>query len=205
MAKRKQSFVKTTLFGGLVVILPVVLLILIFSWIWRWITRLIAPLASFLTAKSQLQGIYASLIALTLLILICFLIGLIVRTRVGAFFHRELERRFFKIAPGYNLLREIVNQIFGKRDHPFMQAALVDPFNSDCWMTGLITDSYQDKMYTVFVPSGLNPTTGLVFHLPAARVKKLQIPLEEAMRTIIACGAGSSEFLKILLKEKIDE
>jgi uncharacterized membrane protein len=62
-------------------------------------------------------------------------------------------------------------------------------------MTGFITDEIQDNYYTVFVPTGPNPTNGFIFHVPPERIEFLDVKTEEAMRSIIAVGSGSSKFI----------
>ena len=63
-------------------------------------------------------------------------------------------------------------------------------------MTGFITDEHPDGSYTVFVPTAPNPTTGFVFHLKAGRVHPVSVGVDEAFRSIIACGAGSGRILQ---------
>jgi len=44
------------------------------------------------------------------------------------------------------------------------------------------------------VPTGPNPTSGMIYHLPAEQVEILpNIKVDSAMRTVISCGAGSDE------------
>jgi uncharacterized membrane protein len=65
-------------------------------------------------------------------------------------------------------------------------------------MTGFVTDIHENGLYTIFVPTGPNPTTGFIFHLEEAYVQKIDTPVEEAMRSIISCGAGSECLIKNL-------
>jgi uncharacterized membrane protein len=60
--------------------------------------------------------------------------------------------------------------------------------------TAIITSRHDNDWYTVFVPTGPNPTSGLIYHLPPNQVELLEgIKVEQALKTIIACGAGSGE------------
>jgi uncharacterized membrane protein len=68
----------------------------------------------------------------------------------------------------------------------------VDIFNTGTLMTGFITDD-QGEIITVFVPTGPNPTSGLIYHLPRARVLKTNASVDSGMKSIISCGAGSAE------------
>ena len=59
-------------------------------------------------------------------------------------------------------------------------------------MTGFITDN-QGEIITVFVPTGPNPTSGNIYHLPKAKVLKTGASVDNGMKSIISCGAGSAE------------
>jgi uncharacterized membrane protein len=52
----------------------------------------------------------------------------------------------------------------------------------------------------VFVPTGPNPTSGNIYHLPGDRVRSVDVPVDQAMRAIISCGAGSTAMVVALNK-----
>jgi len=51
---KMKTFIKTSIIGGLAVILPATLLILIFRWLFNWITDIIQPFTNLIIAKSQI-------------------------------------------------------------------------------------------------------------------------------------------------------
>ena len=85
-----------------------------------------------------------------------------------------------------------MQQFFGKNRSFFKEVVLVDIFNTGVLMTGFITDD-QGDIISVFVPTGPNPTSGLIYHLPKERVTKTDAAVDAGMKTIISCGAGSGE------------
>jgi uncharacterized membrane protein len=191
-----KAFIKTSLIGGLGVLLPIAIFMLVFKWLFNLVTNMIQPLTTLLIAKSHLREIVADVVVIAVIISSCFIIGVIVRTKVGKFIHKNLENRILKIAPGYNMIREIVLQFIGKKKSPFSSVALVQIFESSAKMTAFVTDSHPDGSYTVFVPTGPNPTSGNIYHLEGKYVQHLDVPVEIAMRSIISCGAGSTELIK---------
>jgi uncharacterized membrane protein len=66
-------------------------------------------------------------------------------------------------------------------------------------MTGFITDNL-GELITVFVPTGPNPTSGNIYHIPKEKVFKTDSSVEAGMKSIISCGAGSSEIFKTIKK-----
>ena len=129
MLDRLKSFLKTSLLGGVVVILPVAILVSVTLWIFRLVTGLIEPLTRLLIKDSQLNEYAAEFIVIVLIITACFFVGVLVRTRFGGFFYRVIENRILKLAPGYSMIKDTVLQIFGNRkDSPFSSVALAQIF-----------------------------------------------------------------------------
>lgn len=190
-----KSFLKTSIIGGVVVILPLFIFILVFKWLFGWVTDIIQPLTDLLVTKSHMKEIIADFLVITIILISCFIIGVIIKTEFGKFIHEKLERRVLKIAPGYSTIKEIVMQVVGKKV-PFSSVALVRVFENDTLMTAFITDKHEDGSCTVFIPTAPNPTSGFVYHIKNEYIYHVDVPVEEAMRSIITCGAGSNKILK---------
>ena len=193
--KRIRTFVTTTVIGGLVVILPVSILVTVFTWLYRMVTDWIQPLTNLLIAVSSMGEVLADILVLTLIVLFCFVLGLLLKTGLGRFVHRHLESKILSFAPGYKLIRETVLQFLGRKKSPFASVALVQLYESRTLATAFITDDDDAEYATVFVPTGPNPTSGQIFHIEKRFVHPVPVGVEETMRSIIACGAGSSAVL----------
>jgi len=191
---RLQSFVRTSMLGGLTVILPVAAVIFILSWLYNLVTGMIRPLTNVLVAK-EMQEFIASIVVVAVLVGFCFAVGVFVRTRLGGFLHRLIEDNLLKAAPGYTMIKEIVLQLFGGKRAPFSAVALVQLFGNDTLATAFVTDEHADGSYTVFVPTGPNPTSGFVYHLSKKYVHLINVSVEEAMRSVISCGGGSTKLV----------
>lgn len=198
--KRIKDFLKTSLLGGLVVILPVAILIFVFKWIFNLVTNMVQPLTDLVMARSQMQEILADILVIALILSLCFVIGVFVRTRLGKWIFQTLENKILKIAPGYSLIKETVMQFVGSKKSPFSSVALVQIFGNETLASAFVTDTHEDGSYTVFVPTGPNPTSGNIYHLEARFVHPVDVPVEDAMRSIISCGAGSTKLIKALSK-----
>ncbi len=186
-----MKFIKTTLIGGLVVILPATIIVGVFTWLIRKVTDLIQPLTDILLAKSSIAEILADLIVIAMIIGFCFLLGMAVKTGVGKFVQNKLEAKLTRFAPGYSLVKETVLQFLGKKKSPFSSVALVQIFENRTLATAFVTEEHEGDMYSVFIPTGPNPTSGQIYHLEGTYVHPVDVKVEDAMRSIISCGAGS--------------
>ncbi len=198
--KKLQSFVALTFLGGMTVVLPIAILMILFQWMFAWVTDVIQPLTDMLTSRADMRELMADGIVLFLLVSVCFSIGLLIKTGVGAWLHRWLDKGLAKFAPGYQTIRDIVVQFVGGSEEASIlngQVALVKLYpQSELQVTAIVTAEHA-LGFTVFVPTAPVPTSGMVYHLPKTSVQLLpELTVEQAMKTIIACGAGSQVLLK---------
>ena len=192
---RMKSLIKTSFLGGLTVILPVAILVFVFKWVFGVVARVIQPLTNLILIKSNLREIMADLLALAIIITVCFIVGVIVKTQIGRFIHTSLENSILKFAPGYSLIKETIMQFLGHKKTPFSSVALVQVFGNETMLTAFVTDEHSDGSYTVFVPTGPNPTSGNIYHLESRFVHQVDVSVEDAMRSIISCGVGSARLI----------
>jgi uncharacterized membrane protein len=194
--KRFQTFVKTTILGGVVVMLPFVILIFVVKWLFGYVSSVIKPFTNAVITNIRMPEIVGDVVVILLILFACFVVGVFVKTRVGMWILGGLEDSLFKRAPGYSTIKEAVGQLLGKESSPFSTVALVQLFGSDTLVSAFVTDSHPDGSHTVFVPTGPNPTSGMIYHVEGQYVHKVDVPVEETMRTIISCGAGSTQLIQ---------
>tara|TARA_R110000787_G_scaffold70220_8_gene156145 strand:- start:74 stop:892 length:819 start_codon:yes stop_codon:yes gene_type:complete len=197
-----RNFILITMLGGFAVILPAVLLWLIFQWLAGVIIGVIAPATALITEVAAVNQIIAMSLALGTVLASCFIIGLALKTRVGRWLHERLDGSLEKLVPGYRTIRDITRELLGGTGNKSLlngEVALAKIYgpNSPVTVTAIITSRHGDGGYTVYVPTAPIPTSGITYHLPADCVELLVgISVEEAMRTIVACGAGSATMLE---------
>jgi len=194
-----KNFIKASLFGGLVVILPIAILGFFFKWLFTTVTDLIQPLTTYASGIYPVPEFVADVMVISIILVTCFAVGVMVHTRMGNWLHGMFDASLQQIAPGYRMIKEVVVQIFGKTESsPFANGmvARVRLFGEHCptEVTALVTDHHVDGTYTIFMPTGPNPTSGNIYHVLASQVTLYpEVKLDSAMRTVIACGAGSGE------------
>lgn len=202
---RLKSFFKTTLLGGFLVVIPVVLLIFVLYGLYNFVADNIRPITQLLIETAQLNEYVASIIAIGIILLLFFIVGLLVKTSVGHYTYSFFDEKILKRIPFYKIIKETVIQLFSSDRNFFKSVALVNLFCNETLVTAFITDEHPDGSYTVFVPSGPAPTAGFVYHLKGEFVHIIDYPVDQALRTIISMGAGSKDLVELLNKKKIDK
>lgn len=196
---RFRNFLFTTLIGGFVVLLPIAIFFLLIQLIIGIVVGILSPLTNLLRNELNLAipEYLIIAIAFAIVVLLCFMIGLTVRTQIGRRSFSHLERQYLLKLPLYGTIKETVQQFTGAKKMPFSDVVLVDVFGNGTRMTGFITDEHSSGNFTVFVPTGPNPTNGFIFHVTAEQIERLdETKTDDALRSIIAVGVGSANIMK---------
>ena len=191
--KRTIEFVKTTVIGGLVVILPLAAAMVISIKLLGAIEGAIEPIA----ASLPYSGTGRRLLALAVIVGGCFVMGLLVRTRGGRRANKWLEGRVLERLPAYSLLRNIGKQVAGEGEKG-MAPALAEI--EDALVPAFIVEELDDGRLTVFVPAVPTPTVGAVYILPPERVHRIDVPITQLVSAVTRWGSGAKELVAAMGK-----
>jgi uncharacterized membrane protein len=183
--KGLAEITKTTLIGGLLVVLPIYLSILLLAKTLAAIFALLSPVTAAIPAGAQFRQV----IAIVIVLAVCLMAGLIVRTTAGLRAKNAFERSVLEKIPGYALVRGLAERVSGEEGEGAFQPALVEI--EDALSPGFIIEELEDGRYTVLVPSVPTPAAGALFILPPERVHPLDVPFTQAVKVISKWGAGA--------------
>ena len=192
--KQTLEFVKTTVVGGLVVILPLAAAMLLTIKMLGAVQSAVDPVATALPYGVIVGRLVAALIILAG----CFVTGLVVRTRVGRRANVWLEQRVLERLPAYGLLRNLGKQVAGEGDGANMAPALAEI--EDALVPAFVVEELADGRLTVFVPAIPTPTVGAVYILPPERVHRIDVPLTTLVQCVTRWGAGAQELVAAMEK-----
>ena len=176
----------------MLVVLPAWLAVLLLLKAVKGAVALLQPIARWVPQSF----IHENLVALALLLAICFATGLLMRTRLAQRFGRWLEQRLFQPIPGYTLLRGLTRQLAGKAGEQAFQPALVEI--EEALVPAFIVERHATGQFTVFVSSSPTPMAGAIYILPPERVHLVAVPLAKAMQCVTKWGVGAGELLAAL-------
>jgi uncharacterized membrane protein len=146
---------------------------------------LLSPVTAAIPAGVQFREVIAILIVLTL----CLLAGLVVRTKPGLRAMNALERGVFERVPGYSLVRGLAARVSGDEHEARFRPALVEI--EEALSPAFIIEELDDGRYTVLVPSVPTPAAGSLFILPRERVHPVDVPFTHAIKVISKWGEGA--------------
>jgi len=186
---KAREFVANTLVGGLFVVVPVYLAILLLLKGMQSVAKVVRPIAALL--PDWLPG--ETLVSLVVVLVICFVVGLITRTGAGRVIMNRMEVVFFDRLPGYALLRGLTHRLAGDGSETAWRPALAEI--EDALVPAFVIEDVGDGRLTVFVPSIPTPFAGAVYILERQRVHVVDVPFTEALKSISRWGAGSKNLV----------
>ena len=192
--KFAREFLANVLVGGLLIVLPIYLAVLVLLKGMQSAAGLLRPVTALLPAGLPAAG----LLSLALVLVVCFLIGLAVRTRVGRILRERVERSLFERLPGYALFRSLTQRLAGEGRETAWKPALVEI--EEALVPAFIIEELEDGRFTVFVPSVPTPFAGAVYILSRERVHALDVPFTQAIKSISRWGSGSKDLVAAMTK-----
>lgn len=191
-----KGFILSTLIEGFLILLPLTIILIILSILFNFVFKIVAPLSLLLDNGGNVPDWIINLISLGILLVFVFLFGVLIKSAPGKSYFIDFEKKYLTKIPLYNLIHQTVYQFAGLERLPFSQVVLIDPYKSGTLMTGFVTAQLNENLYTIFVPTAPNPTNGNIYHVPKASIQFLTVSPQDAMRTIMGMGTGSSCLLQ---------
>jgi uncharacterized membrane protein len=194
--KTLAEFTKTTLIGGVLIILPIYVAVLLLAKAVKGLLALLTPVTEQLPAAVQFRQITAILV----LVAFCFVVGLVVRTGPGLRAKNAFEQAVLGKLPGYTFLRGLTRRLAGRGEERTLQPALVEI--EEALVPALVVEELEDGSYTVLVPSAPTPMAGSIYILTPDRVHLVDIPFTVAIRVFSQWGTGAGEFVRAMQQSK---
>jgi uncharacterized membrane protein len=193
--KRFGAFVVSGFVSGVLLVVPVYLAVLLLLKAMQSLVGLVRPFAMLLPDWLPAEHV----LSLLLVLVLCFLIGVAVRTRAGRAIRERIEKSLFARLPGYTVLRSLTQRLAQTGEENTWKPALAEI--EDALVPAFIVEECEDGRFTVFVPSVPTPFAGAVYILSRDRVHPLDIPFTQAIKSVSAWGSGSKELVAAMRAE----
>ena len=194
--KRFREFFGNALLTGIIFILPIYLCLLLLLKAMHSLSGLVRPLATLLPPWFPAEKVFSLLVVLT----ICFILGLLLRTPFGSATRQSIENRVLQKIPGYQLFRALLEQMAGESHQQTWKPALAEI--EAALVPAFIIERIEDGSCTVFVPSAPTPFAGSIYILAGNRVHPLNIPFTQAIKALSQWGSGCKAFIAAMSGEK---
>jgi len=189
-----REFVKTTIVGGLLFLVPVILLLVILTKAMQLVGKIAAPIAARFPVHEIAGVAFASVVAALLIVLLAFLAGLAARTDTGRAVMRWFEESLLGGLPQYRMMKTMAEGLANIEGASGIKPALVSIEGG--WQIGYVLEEMHAGWVAVFLPQAPTPMSGNVMYMPSERVRLLDMPIGEAMLLVKRLGVGSAGALR---------
>ena len=187
----KTRFLRTTLVGGVFFILPIVAVIVLLEKALALLDTITAPVARYM-ALHDVAGIRAArLVGVAFLIAICFVAGLLAKTRQGRSVVGWLEQTILLKVPGYAALKKMGEGVAGLEGANEVVLARIE----DAWQISFLIERATDGQVVVFVPGAPNPRSGSVYVMTPDRIRAVDMSMREAIHCLPRLGKGTAALM----------
>ena len=191
---RIMGFIKTTLIGGLLVLLPLMLVFLLIKELAELTIALATPIADLFPKGTFDQAQFPILIAVLLILLISFAFGLAVRMIYLRRLGRWVERTFLDRLPIYSAVKRLSQGLLGARETSVFQSAVMTLRDGEREVVYVVED-HEDGEVTVLVPWAPASFAGSVKIVQRSSIEMLDASLGDASRVLSHWGVGAGKLL----------
>ncbi len=189
------NFIKTTVIGGLLFLVPVVVLIVVLIQAFGLMLQVAEPIGELIPIESIGGVALANIIVVLLILIICFIAGLFATKRVFTNFQEYIESKILLKIPGYGLVKGITNSMkMSEEASKNFLPVLVRL--ADFEQLGFEIERAGDKKAVVSLPGSPNPWSGTVVMTDVAQINRLDISVPDALAYMERLGIGSADLVK---------
>lgn len=192
--------------AGLLVWVPILVTVLVLRFLWEIIDHSVALIPEHFQPE-LLFGFNIPGFGIFISLLILLLTGIFAANFLGrkvVHFSEQILGQIPLVRSIYKAVKQSMQVIFSPTGRSFRQVVMIEYPRAGIWSLGFVTnegDSYFHKMenpeardtLTVFVPTTPNPTSGFLLFVPRQDVHFIDVPVDEALKTIISLGTAMDQ------------
>ena len=175
---------------------PIVIIVAIVGKAFRIMRTVAAPLKTYIPTGSIGGIAVVNLLLLLMIVLLCFIAGLIARSAVAKRIYRSLDATLQAI-PGYAFIKGYTDSMSNTEEAAKSLLPVLVRFDDNTQIAFEVERTGDNVV--VYLPGAPNPWSGSVAYFNAGRVKRLDMTLSQAVRSIQRIGRGSAGFGKLEL------
>lgn len=191
MKRGLPLFLRTTLVGGIIFLLPLLLVAFVAQQGFQLASKLAKPVVELLpdTINSRVDA--PALVALLALLTLAFTAGLFARTRTGQSTMQWFENSLIGTLPQFNFVRGIAESVDGDDRH--VEVVLVPTDAGLCF--GFVFKPSAESWVPVFIPGAPEWTSGSVAFVQAETIRKTDLSFLQAMTILKRLGENADQVI----------
>jgi uncharacterized membrane protein len=180
------TLIRTTIIGGIVFLLPIAIFVAVIGKGLEATGAIARPLAGALPVNMIGGVAVAHVLAIVLLLLVCFLAGLLARAAVARKLVDRLEANILSRLPAYALMKA--------KTQCMLSPPVVARFD-DSWQFAFEIERIEGGKVALFLPGAPDAWSGSICVMDAERVTPLDLTIPFVARMAKRLGRGANEAL----------
>jgi len=201
MLRKLANFIRITIAGGILFLIPVGAIVFIMAKVITFLYNFSKPITARLPFRNVAGVGVNTLMSIILLLLVCFLAGIFMKTKFAKTITQWLEDRVLVYVPGYSYVRARSTDWFSKGNTDNWKPATI--FVDDNEVICFVIDETGD-FCSIFLPSAPVPSSGSICVRERSNVTFLPINMAEAVSMIRQFGKGASSSM-VKVKNEVFE
>lgn len=188
-----KKFIKSTILGGLIFLIPLIIIALILSEAFNLMLVIAEPFEKYLPVSNIGAFAVVKIIAVLLIVIICFLAGLIAKSSFGVKSFGYIEAKLTTMFPGYSFIKAVTGSFDDKSDIRYLQPVILkyDEYSQIAFEVS----RNNDGVVVAYVPFAPNPWTGSVVYIRETRVEHIDCEFTEIMVSLGMLGKDSDKLI----------
>ena len=212
MTKKVFKHLRTKIFAGILVILPLGITFFILKFVFNTLDGILDPLMPRLTVYLFNRDYLIPGLGIIGFFLLLYLFGVIATNVLGRKLVNWADRLFTNIPVVKNIYlssKQLTDAFSATRKGSFRQAVFVEFPQEGNYVIGFVTNELTDlerqTKVTVFVPTAFVPPQGFLLFLPKEKILPSQLTIEEAIKAIMSVGIVTPHTLSVPLSSPKSE
>ncbi len=188
------GFLKTTAIGGLIFLLPLAVIGGLLGYVYNLVLVIYEPLKEYLPVSGAGGTAFLFLIAVGILVMLCFLCGLAARRAIARKFSQTVEKHLVMVFPKYSIYKDIVAcNIVGDAQVPSLVPVTIQ--FEDAIRIGYEAGRTERGLVIVYLPGSPDPWIGSVVLVEPDQIQSLDVDFNETAAICERLGRASGQLL----------
>lgn len=183
---------KTTILGGVLFLIPIAFVAIILDKAFAISMIVAKPLDSLIPIERVAGVAMANIIAIILILAVCFLAGLVARGSMFSKHVARLDNFLIDIIPGYAVVKSIISGVAKTEDAATLLQPVLVKFD-DYDQIAFQVEQQGDKC-VVFLPGSPSAWSGASIIVSKDRVTPLDLPAHQVVSLLRVMGRGSAKW-----------
>lgn len=197
--------IRGNIVAGVLLLIPSVTTIYVFVKLFSLVDSILPNL--FHSIFPFLPQTWMTGVGLILLLIMSYFVGLAAKNYFGRMII-EAGNSIISSIPMLNRvylgIQQIIDSISGNKKNLFDKAVLIEYPKKDSYCIGFVTSDTSGEvqrkinrdLYSIFVPTTPNPTSGFLLFIPKSEVLLLDMNVETAVKTVMSAGMVNTDHIK---------